>query len=153
MIPGVDHNNSPSRPIGRRLDGRAVMRTGSGTRCVTEAGHTSEIWLGSLVVASATVRALADRTEVTFVASGAPHEGEEDVACAELMAASLHRVVHDRESVIAAVMGSRAAAKHQSGDLDFPPEDIHCAVAIDAFNFAMRAERESNRWIARPYFP
>jgi hypothetical protein len=27
---------------------------------------------------------LADRTEVTFVASGAPHEGEEDVACAAL---------------------------------------------------------------------
>ena len=153
LIPGFDHNNSPSRLIGRRLDGRAVMRTGSGTRCVAEARNASEIWLGSLVVTSATIRALANRTEVTFVASGAPHEGEEDVACAELMAASLRRVAHSRESVIAAVVGSRAAAKHQSGDLDFPREDIDCAVAIDAFDFAMKAERESDRWIARPYFP
>jgi hypothetical protein len=37
--------------------------------------------------------------------------------------------------------------------LDFPPQDIDCAVAIDAFDFAMKAERESDRWIARPYFP
>jgi hypothetical protein len=101
---------------------------------------------------SATIRALSDRSEVTFVASGAPHEGEEDVACAELMAASLRRVAYSRESVIAAVVGSRAAAKHQIGDVDFPVEDIECAVAIDAFDFAMKAERERDRWIARPCF-
>jgi len=153
LIPGFDHNNSPSRIAGRRLGGRAVMRTGSGTRCVAEAVNASEIWLGSLVVASATIRALADRTEVTFVASGAPLEGEEDIACAELMAASLRRDAHAREPVVAAVVGSRAAAKHQSGDSDFPPEDIDCAVAIDAFDFAMMAERQADRWIAKPYFP
>jgi hypothetical protein len=33
------------------------------------------------------------------------------------------------------------------------PEAIDCAVAIDAFDFAMKAERKSDRWIARPYFP
>jgi 2-phosphosulfolactate phosphatase len=153
LIPGFDHDNSPSRLVGRRLAGRAVMRTGSGTRCVAEARNASEMWLGSLVVASATLRALADRSEVTFVASGAPHEGEEDVACAELMAASLRGFAHSRPSVVAAVVGSRAAAKHRSGDWDFPLEDIDCAVAIDAFDFAMKAERESDRWIARPYFP
>jgi 2-phosphosulfolactate phosphatase len=153
LIPGFDHNHSPSRLVGRRLDGRAVMRTGSGTRCVAAARNASEIWLGSLVVASATIRALADRAEVTFVASGAPNEGEEDVACAELMAASLRRAAHSRELVVAAVVGSRAAAKHQAGDVDFPPEDIDCAVAFDAFDFAMKAEWESDRWIARRYFP
>lgn len=152
LIPGFDHNNSPSRMVGRRLDGRAVMRTGSGTRCVVEAVNASEIWLGSLVVASATIRALADRPEVTFVASGAPLEGEEDIACAELMAASLRRDAHAREPVVAAVVGSRAAAKHRSGDSDFPPEDIDCAVAIDAFDFAMKAEQQGDRWIAKPYF-
>jgi len=153
LIPGFDHNNSPSGLLGRRLAGRAVMRTGSGTRCVAEAGNASEIWLGSLVVASATIRALADRNDVTLVASGAPHEGEEDVACAELMAAALRRAAHSRESVIAAVVGSRAAAKHKPGDSDFPLEDIECAVSIDAFDFAMKAERKHDRWIARPYFP
>jgi 2-phosphosulfolactate phosphatase len=152
LIPGFDHNNSPSRLLGKRLDGPAVMRTGSGTRCVVEARQASEIWLGSLAVASATIRALADRTDVTFVASGAPHEGEEDVACAELMAAGLRRVAYSREAVVATVVGSRAAARHQSGDWDFPQEDIDCAVAIDAFDFAMKTEREGGRLIARPYF-
>ena len=150
LIPGFDHNNSPSRLIGRRLDGRAVLRTGSGTRCVAEAQTATEIWLGSLVVASATTRALADRNEVTLVASGAPDEGEEDLACAELMAALLRGTEHPRGAVVAAVAGSRAAAKHQRGDSDFPLEDVECAAAIDAFDFAMRVERRGERWIARP---
>ena len=82
LIPGFDHNNSPSQLIGRRLVGRAVLRTGAGTRCVVAATKASEVWLGSLVVASATARAVAGHDEVTLVASGSPNEGEEDIACA-----------------------------------------------------------------------
>jgi 2-phosphosulfolactate phosphatase len=153
LIPGFDHNNSPSQLVGQRLSGRrAVLRTGSGTRCVAEATEATEIWLGSLVVASATVRALSNRSEVTFVVSGAPAEGEEDLACAELMAAWLQRASYSRESVVATVKSSRAAARHRSDDLDFPLEDIDCAVAIDAFDFAMTAERRGNRWTAKPMF-
>jgi phosphosulfolactate phosphohydrolase-like enzyme len=114
-----------------------------------EATQAAEVWLGSLVVASATTRALADRTEVTFVASGRPHEGEEDLACAELMASSLRGVFLPHESVVAAVVGSRAAARHRSDDTDFPSEDVDCAVAIDTFDFAMKAERRRGRWVAR----
>jgi 2-phosphosulfolactate phosphatase len=149
-IPGFDHDNSPSRLVGRRLSGGAVLRTGSGSRCVAEATHATEVWLGSLVVASATVRALADRNEVTFVASGKPNEGEEDIACAELMVSLLQGAEHSRESTIGLVLGSRAAARHRLGDTDFPAEDIDCAVAIDAFDFAMKAERRGGRWVARP---
>ena len=149
LIPGFDHNNSPSQLKGRRLGGRAVMRTGSGSRCVAEATQATEVWLGSLVVASATARALADRAEVTLVASGKPHEGEEDVVCAELIASRLRGVAHSHESVVAAVMGSRAAANHRPGDADFPLEDVVVATAIDAFDFAMKAERRSGRWVAR----
>jgi 2-phosphosulfolactate phosphatase len=151
LIPGFDHNNSPSRLAGRRLDGqRGVLRTGSGTRCVTAAVNAAEVWLGSLVVASATVRALAGVSEVTFVVSGAPAEGEEDLACAELMAAWLQASSHPVETVIAAVRTSRAAARHRAGDRDFPLEDIECAVAIDAFDFAMKAESRGGRSVARP---
>ena len=149
LIPGFDHNNSPSPLRGRRLDGRGVMRTGSGSRCVAEATRASEIWLASLVVASATVHALSSCDEVTFVASGRPNEGEEDLACAELLAAGLRGVTHPHDSVIAAVTGSRAAARHRAGDPDFPGDDVSCAVAIDAFDFAMKAERRSGRWVAR----
>ena len=150
LVPGFDHNNSPSQLAGQQLWGqRGVLRTGSGTRCVAEAREATEIWLGSLVVASATVRALADRQEVTFIVSGAPAEGEEDLACAELTAARLYGTSYSRESAEAIVRGSRAAARHQSDDPDFPPEDVDCAVALDAFDFAMRATRRDNHWVAR----
>lgn len=150
LVAGFDHNNSPSQLAGQQLTGqRGVLRTGSGTRCVAEAREATEIWLGSLVVASATVRALADRQEVTFVVSGAPAEGEEDLVCAELMAALLHGSLPSRELAVTVVRGSRAAARHQSDDPDFPLADIDCAVAIDAFDFAMRAERRDKRWVAR----
>ena len=150
LIPGFDHDNSPSRLMGRRLEGcRAVLRTGAGTRCVTEAGMAAEIWLGSLVVASATVRALAGRNEVTFVASGTPAEGEEDLACAELMAAQLQGSGYSTESAVTIVRNGRAAARHRSGDADFPAADIDCATAIDAFDFAMKAERRGSHWVAR----
>jgi len=152
LIPGFDHNNSPSQLIGRRLGGRAVLRTGSGTRCVVAATKASEVWLGSLVVASATALALAGQDEVTLVASGSPHEGEEDIACAEWIAALLQGVHPSKDAVVAAVTGSRAAAKHRSDDADFPVEDIDCAVAIDAFAFAMQTERQEGRMIARPFF-
>ena len=89
--------------IAERLSGRAVLRTGSGTRCVVAAPEASEVWLGSLVVA--------------------------------------------------AVTGSRAASRHESGDADFPVEDVSCAVAIDAFEFAMKTERHAGRVIARPFLP
>jgi 2-phosphosulfolactate phosphatase len=153
LIPGFDHNNSPSRLVGQQLVGRrCVLRTGSGTRCVVEAVGATEIWLGSLVVASATVRALSKHSEVTFIVSGAPAEGEEDRACAELMTALLQGISHSRESVVSVVKASRAAARHRADDSDHPLEDIDSAVAIDAFDFAMRAERVDNRWTARPVY-
>jgi 2-phosphosulfolactate phosphatase len=153
LIPGFDHNNSPSQLLGRQLEGRGVLRTGSGTQCVAAAGNASEIWLGSLVVASATARALGNRHAVTLVASGPPHEGEEDLACAEWISSLLQGRPCQREAIIDAVRASRAAMKHGRGDSDFPAGDVDCAVAIDAFDFAMKVERHAERAVARPVVP
>ena len=131
LIPGFDHNNSPSRLLGRQLAGRGVMRTGSGTQCVTAASRASEVWLGSLVVAS-----------------GSPDEGEEDLACAELLGALLEGRPFQKDTVVGAVRASRAAAKHRPDDADFPAADVDCAVAIDAFAFAMKVDRRAGRAIA-----
>ena len=148
LIPGFDHNNSPSRLVGRQLAGRGVMRTGSGTQCVAAASRASEVWLGSLVVASATARALGNRHTVTLVASGSPNEGEEDLACAELLRSLLEGRPFQKDTVVGAVRASRAAAKHRPDDADFPTGDIDCAVAIDAFAFAMKVDRRAGRAIA-----
>jgi hypothetical protein len=58
-----------------------------------------------------------------------------------------------REAVVATVTGSRAAVRHRSGDADFPAADIDCAVAIDAFAFAMKVERQAGRLVARRFTP
>ncbi len=149
LIPGFDHNNSPSQLVGRRLSGRAVQRTGSGTQGVVLAERAEAVWLGSLVVASATARALRGTGEVTLVAMGAPpaEPGEDDDACAEYLAALLRGEPPPRERVIAAVRASAGARMHSPGDPDRPPGDIDCCVAIDAFDFAMRVEGR----IARPW--
>jgi 2-phosphosulfolactate phosphatase len=151
LIPGFDHNNSPSRLRGKQLSGRGVLRTGSGTQCVVAASRATEVWLGSLVVALATARALSDRDAVTLIASGSPLEGEEDIACAELIVSLLQRRPVDRNAVIGVVKASRAAAKHRAGDSDFPVDDVECAAAVDAFGFAMKVEWQGGRAVARPY--
>jgi hypothetical protein len=55
--------------------------------------------------------------------------------------------------VIDTVRTSRAAAKHSGGDSDFPVQDVDCAVAIDAFDFAMKVEQHGGRSVARPVRP
>lgn len=153
LIPGFDHNNSPSRLIGRRLSGRAVQRTSSGTQGVVLATRAESLWLGSLVVASATARALQGKGEVTLVAMGAPGEpaDEEDTAAAIYLEALLRGEPPPRERVIARVRQSAAAWLHAPHDAERPIEDIDCCVAIDAFDFAMRVDRRDGRLVARPW--
>ncbi len=142
LIPGFDHNNSPHGLIGRRLAGRAVQRTGSGTQGVVNAVNAESIWLGSLVVASATARVLRGRN-VTLVAMGAPpaEPGEDDDACARYLEALLLDRTPPRDEVIAAVRNSAGAKMHRAGDPDRPLEDIDCCVDIDRFGFAMSVQR------------
>lgn len=149
LIPGFDHDNSPHRLRGKRLSGRAVMRTGSGTQCAVVAAQASELWIASLVVATATARAIQDRDEVALVASGSPEEGEEDHACAMWMETVLKGGIPDSEKTRAMVLASRAAMKHRPFDKDRPIQDLECATAIDRFPFAMRVDRVDGSLIAR----
>ncbi len=154
LIPGFDHNNSPSQLIGKRLPPRIIQRTGAGTRCaVAAAPHAESLWLASLVVVSATARALKGLDPVTLVVSGAPDEGEEDRACAEVLEALLTGKPPDFAKSERDIRASRAAAKHAAGDPDRPIEDIDCAVDGDRFGFALRAEWAEGALIARPSVP
>jgi 2-phosphosulfolactate phosphatase len=159
LIPGFDHNNSPSqlirkRKLRQRIPRRVIMRTGSGTRCaVAAAPHAASLWLASLTVAAATAVALRYVDLITLVVSGAPDEGEEDRACAELLEALLTGKKPDWDKARRDVRGSRAAAKHSASDPDRPLEDIDVAVESDVFVYAMRARLEDGRLIARPVRP
>ena len=153
LIPGFDHNNSPSQLAGKCLSGRAVLRTGAGALCALAAApRASSLWLASLVVAAATVRAIRSLGDLTFVLSGYPDEGEEDRACAVYMEALLRGEPPPRKEAARAVRASRAAAKHRAGDADRPIEDLDCATAVDAFEFAMKVETQHGHLVARCYY-
>ncbi len=151
LIPGADHNNSPSGLVGRRLTGCAVQRTGSGTQGAVLATRTRSLHCASLVVASATARALRRSDDVTLVAMGAPGEPaeEEDWACAILIEALLRGEPPPREIVVGMVRSSAAARRHAEDDPDRPAADIECCTAIDRFDFAMRIERRGDSLILR----
>lgn len=140
LIPGFDHNNSPSQLLGRKLSGRAVQRTGAGTQCVVAASRAEAIWLASFVVLSATARALRDAREITLVVSGAPDEGEEDHAAATCLEALLRGGDPPLARAIERVRGSRAARLHRAGDPDRPIEDLDVCCDVDRFDFAMRVD-------------
>lgn len=137
LIPGFDHNNSPSGLAGRKLSGRGVLRTSAGVQAVLAAKKAETLWLGSLVVAQATVAAIRGAYDITFVASGWPEEGEEDTACALYMESLLRGKPLPKGDIVAQVMASRAAQRHVPGDPDRPFEDLACATALDAFSFSM----------------
>jgi 2-phosphosulfolactate phosphatase len=153
FIPGFDHDNSPSRLDGRRLSGRGVLRSTAGTQCAVAATGAEALWVASLVVAGATARALAGASQVTLVVSGAPHEGEEDRAAADYIAALLRGEAPSRQTAVAAVRASRSAAKHTGDDPDRPAADVDFAVRVDAFEFAMRVEKIDGRLIAGRIIP
>jgi 2-phosphosulfolactate phosphatase len=153
LIQGFDHSNSPSKMMGRRLSGRAVQRTGSGTQGVVLAAQAQSLWLGSLVVASATARALQDKDEVTLVAMNTYTEDpeDEDLAGALYLKALLHGEPPPTERILAMVRASSSAERFTPEDPDQPIEDLDCCTAIDAFDFAMRVNRQDGRLIAKPW--
>ena len=146
-IPGFDAGNSPS--IIERLDlsgRRVVQRTSSGTQGVVAASGARTIALASLVIASATARYLAKAGgDVTIVAMGPNEERNEDVACAEHIAALIRG---ERPAVAPIYMpGDHLPEGWPSW---FPRRDAELASEVDRFDFALPVAREAGLLIARP---
>jgi 2-phosphosulfolactate phosphatase len=153
-IPGFDHGNSPAAMQKLDLRGKTiVLRSSSGTQGVTRARGAQQVYLGSLVVAAATARAIAASAEIALLAMGsvAGPDGPEDDACAEYLAALLDsRPSIDRAAIAATVEASPAGRQARDPAIDWiTPEDLACAVAIDRFEFAMPVEREGDLLVAR----
>jgi 2-phosphosulfolactate phosphatase len=157
MIPGFDVGNSPEAVEAMDMAGRTVvLRSSSGTQGVVAAGDADQVFLGSLVVAEATVRALRGAGLATIVAMGhaGTGDGPEDVACQQLLAARLRGRDLDRPSLVAAVADSPAGRTARDPAVDYiTPGDLARAVAIDRFDFAMPVVREDGLLVARAVTP
>ncbi|MDP9321322.1 MAG: 2-phosphosulfolactate phosphatase [Chloroflexota bacterium] len=146
-IPGFDIGNSPSRIDGLDLSGRRVVqRTSSGTQGVAAAAGATEIVLGSLVIAGATVRYLHGRDAVSLVAMGT--DGGDDHDEDEICAAYLEQLLLDA----APAKPTISLASAEDWPDWFPRRDAELALEVDRFRFALPVTREDGLLIARPVF-
>ncbi len=154
-IPGFDFGNSPESISRRDFTGkRMILRSGSGTQGVVSAVRASEIFLGSLVVAAATVRHLRLRGSelVTLLAMGsvAGPDGEEDLACRDYMASLFTDSPIAVDRVVRAVKFSPSGLECLDPAIDYKSVgDLEWAASADIFNFAMPVSREDGLLVAR----
>jgi len=151
-----DLGNSPGEARERDdLGGRTiVMRTSAGTRCLRAAveGGAAPVFAASLVVASATARALEGRPEVSIVASGRAgiEYADEDEATADLISDLLERRDEPDLASFAARVRSGDSARRVGHAGWAHPDDVELCLAVDAFPFAMEAHAEPGTVELRP---
>ncbi len=158
LIPGFDHNNSPSRMAAAEVRERLlIQRTGAGTQGAVGAINATHILIAALVNARATVRVAAHLARasdgvITLVPTATwPGEAEgvpnEDDVCADYIEAGLRGAPDAAGALARALDRLRVAscfAGFTLGDPDEPLEDVPAMLATDRFAFAMRGTRQ--RW-------
>lgn len=157
-VPGFDLGNSPTELAGIDVATRLLVhRTSAGTQgLVASAGNADHLFAASFVCAAATARAVLELNpdDVTFVATGVDHrDGDEDIACAEYIAAMLTGAAPDPDAYLRRVLESDAAKAFRKDDADFPEADLHEAVRLDAVGFALRAQVDYGQVTLVAYHP
>jgi 2-phosphosulfolactate phosphatase len=144
-LEGFDLGNSPSEVARTDLTGRTVIhRTSAGTQGLVRTMGSGSAWAASFAVAGATTRALqalAPR-RVTFVITGASlgRDGDEDLACAQLIAARLAGGDPDPAPFLARVAASDAGRHFGPDGPEWaPPADLELAQELDRFDHALHA--------------
>ncbi len=144
-LEGFDLGNSPSSLAGVDLTDRVMVhRTSAGTQGLARTAGSGLVLAASFVTADATARALRDAgvAEVTFVVTGASlgRDGDEDLACAELIAARAAGEDPDPAPFLARVAPSDAGSLFTRDGPDWAPEaDLIMACELDRFPFALVA--------------
>jgi 2-phosphosulfolactate phosphatase len=155
--PGFDLTNSPAQVREHKgLTGLTlVQRTTHGTIGAVAAQRAAMLFCASFVCAGATadlVRA-SGQDEVHFVVTGEEGNADEDLACAEYIAALIEEPRTRPEPFTSRVPTSNAGRRVQaSGDLGSPaadPRDVAMCMQANLFGFAMQASREDGLLVLR----
>jgi 2-phosphosulfolactate phosphatase len=146
--PGFDLFNSPGQLRERSdLAGRTVVhRTAAGTIGAVAARAAAHLYCASFVVAGPTaerIRALGPAA-VTFVITGDGGRADEDLACAEYIAACVDDPVADPGPHLrrAGPAGDRLRRGMELGHRGIHRDDVDLCLQVDRFDFAMRATDE-----------
>jgi 2-phosphosulfolactate phosphatase len=145
-----DIGNSPGEIVAdqARVSARTIVhRSSSGTRCARAAlaAGAAPLFVASLVVVSATARAITGAERVTIIPSGigGAEPADEDEICADVLTDLLSGVACDVPAAAARV----AALERAEGLRLAPfthPDDIALCTQADRFDFAMKVSETSD---------
>jgi len=150
-IPGFDLGNSPTSLQERDLSGLTLVhRTSAGTQGLTRTVGSDLVLAASFVNVSATVAFLRAHAaaqgrapdDVVLVVTGASlgRDGDEDLACAELIGRRLAGEEPDPAPLLARVAASDAGRLFAADGPDWaPPSDLELSCQLDRFDMALVA--------------
>jgi 2-phosphosulfolactate phosphatase len=162
-VPGFDLANSPARLRSLDVRGRTVVqKTTAGTAGALAVANARLLLCASFAVAGATAELLrrVRADAVTFVVTGDDGAAEEDLACAQYIAARAGSTdagpltQPDPAPYLDRARRSDAAARLAEGVrlgwAGVHPEDVAMCLEADTFPFAMAAAREDGHLALRP---
>lgn len=154
-MPGFDLGNSPSCVREQSLAGRPViLTTAAGVQALIRFRDAPRLFAASLVCAGATLRALQSigPRRVALITTGEwiDRDGDEDIACADYLAAGLLGQPVDRAALAQRVRDSDFGRRFLAGtDPALPLADLELCAVVDRFDFAMPVFRERDRLVMR----
>ncbi|MCH8298054.1 MAG: 2-phosphosulfolactate phosphatase [Chloroflexi bacterium] len=154
---GFDFGNSPHEISQVDLAGKTLVQsTRAGTVGVAAAVNASDVYLGSFVVAQATVDAVRkDGPElVSIIAMGDQGvvRSDEDEQCGIYLRNLLEERKPDFDAVKTLVLKGGATQKFFDPDQpQYHPEDVTLALEADRYSFAMKISRENGLLVARKH--
>lgn len=145
-LPGFDYGNSPSQMARIDLSGKhVVMTTTSGTQGIVNAAGADEIVLGNFVNASCITQYVRrkDPAFVTIIPLGdsPTQKNVEDEECARYLQSLIQGEKPDFKPVRERIMKAQSAVKFLENPR-FPKEDPKYCLALDAFDFYMKAGKK-----------
>ncbi len=152
--PGFDFGNSPHQILHEDFRGKAIaQRTGAGTQGIVAAKHADHLYAASLVTAAATANALrrhgGDRVSLVAMGNRTVTRTDEDELCALHLRNLLEGRPGNAEAVRQLILAGGEIKRFHDPSDPHQPGDLHIALDIDRFDFAVRVRLEDGRPVAR----
>jgi len=154
---GFDFGNSPHEISQANVAGKTLVQsTRAGTVGVAAASKADTIFLGSFVVAQATIDAVSqeDPEIVSIIAMGDQGvvRSDEDEHCGIYLRNVLEGRQPGFNAVKELIMAGGATQKFfDKNQPQFHPEDVTLALEADRYDFAMKISREDGLLVARKH--
>ena len=152
---GFDYGNSPFEISNVDVAGKTLVQsTRAGTVGVAAATKADNIYLGSFVVAEATVQAILreNPAQVSIIAMGdqGRSRADEDEHCGIYLRNLLEGRRPDPGALKSLIMQGGATQKFfDDSQPQFHPEDVDLALQVNKYPFAMKISREDGLLVAR----